>query len=374
MKKKILNILVLPKMAGSQKICWEILNKLEETEFEKWVLFSDFSKNDRERKECQQAFEGIGAHVIFSPKMKREICWSDWGAMLEIYKLCRKEKFDIVHTHSTKPGIIGRIAATLAGVPLVVHTVHGLAFHKYVKFPKWQFYWVCEMFASLFCDKIILVNRYYNRYFRWFKRKVETVYNGVDFSLLPESEKQNNVIPKILFVGRLDEQKDPLTLLQAAEYVAKKYPEIQFTLVGDGEKFRECQCFIEQHNLTDTVFLAGWQKNVASFYLTHDIFVAPSIYESFGLMFVEAGFYGLPVVATRVEGIPEVVEDQVSGLLCSPRKPQELAENIIRLVENRSLCCSMGATAHQRVTSLFSSQKMTERYKKIYNENCSNWR
>lgn len=371
--KKILHILVLPKLAGSQRICLQILCSLPSTEYEKWVLFSN-EVGGKERSECEEVFEAAGAKVIYSDYMKRNIGLKDIAATREIYRLCRREKFDIVHTHSTKPGIIGRIAASVARVPLVVHTVHGLAFHKFVKFPKWQFYWACEMFASLFCDKIILVNQYYSRYFNWFKRKVETVYNGVDFPLLPEAEKQNNIIPKVLFVGRLDEPKDPLTLLQAAEYVAEKYPEVRFTLVGDGEKFRECQDFIEKHNLSDTVSLEGWQKNVVPYYLTHDIFVAPSIYESFGLMFVEAGFYGLPVVATWVEGIPEVVEDQVSGLLCSPRKPDELAGNIIRLVEDRSLCSSMGTAGHRRVTSLFSSRKMTERYKKIYNENSNNWR
>lgn len=366
--KKILHILVLPKLTGVQRICLQILRSLPDSEYEKWVLFSNEVQGE-ERSECQKAFEAAGTKVIYSTNMKRAIGWKDIPAIWEIYRLCRREKFDIVHTHSTKPGIIGRIAASVARVPFVIHTVHGLAFHNFIKFPKWQFYWTCEMYASLFCNKIILVNQYYNRYFHWLKRKVETVYNGIDFSLLSDTKKQNNIRPKILYVGRLDEQKDPLTLLQAAEYVIKKYPDIQFTLVGDGKKFRECQFFIEQHNLSDSVSLVGWQKNVASYYLTHDIFVASSIYEAFGLMFVEAGFYGLPVVATRVEGIPEVVKDQVSGLLCPPRKPYELAENIIRLVENRSLCFSMGKAAHKRVMSLFSSREMTERYKKIYNEN-----
>jgi glycosyltransferase involved in cell wall biosynthesis len=111
----------------------------------------------------------------------REIGIRDIGAFIEIYSICKRERFDIVHTHSTKPGIIGRIAAKLAHVPLVIHTVHGLSFHDFVKFPRWHFYWICEMIASFFCDNIVLVNNYYRKYFKLFKSKVITIYNGVNF-------------------------------------------------------------------------------------------------------------------------------------------------------------------------------------------------
>jgi glycosyltransferase involved in cell wall biosynthesis len=180
-RKKILHILARPYLAGAQRISLEILRNLSNDEYDKYVLFGNDAIDNNLKLECIEKFEMAAVKVLFSKNMCRNIGLKDIPAIIEIYKLCKREKFDIVHTNSTKPGIIGRIAATLAHVPLVIHTVHGLAFHEFVKFPKWQFYWFCEMFAAFFCNKIVLVNKYYNRYFKLFKSKIITIYNGIDF-------------------------------------------------------------------------------------------------------------------------------------------------------------------------------------------------
>lgn len=363
--RKILHIQVLPKLSGAQKISLEIFKALSNDKFEKWILFSD-STEAGDQQACIDAFEAAGAKIILSSKLKREIGLSDFAAIREIYTLCKKEKFDIVHTHSTKPGVVGRIAATLARVPMVIHTVHGLAFHKFIKFPKWQFYWACEMSASLFCNKIVMVNKFYGKYFGWFKKKTSTIYNGIDFSQMTNAEKQENQDPRVLFVGRLDEQKDPLTLLRAAKIVVAKHPRTIFTLVGDGELYGKCKEYVCENNLENNVKLEGWQNQVSKYYASHDIFAAPSIYESFGLMFVEAGYYNLPTVASNVEGIPEVVKDEVTGLLCNAKDFEMLAININKLIENHNLRQTLGNASHERVTEQFSSKTMTSQYIKQY--------
>ena len=368
MRKKILHIQVLPKLSGVQKISLEIFKNLPDSEFEKWILFSDSIENG-DKEDCIQRFEAAGANVILSSKLKREIGIKDIHAFWEIYKLCRKEKFDIVHTHSTKPGIIGRLASSFARVPLVIHTVHGLSFHQFVRFPIWQFYWICEMISSIFCDKIFLVNKFYMKYFRWFKNKTRTIYNGIDLSVFLNDiskERYNSKDLKILYVGRLDTPKDPLTLLQAAKLVCHKYPNFMFTIVGDGEKYIECHDFITSNNLQDQIHLKGWQSNVSQFYTTHDIFAMSSIYESFGLIFLEAGYCKLPVVATNVEGIPEIIENGVTGLLSDPKDFKTLAANIMKLAEDEELRKKMGRLACERVTSRFSVGKMVDQYKKAY--------
>lgn len=364
--KKILHIQVLPKLSGVQKISLEIFKSLPMDRFEKWILFSD-NLNVADKDICREAFEESGAKVLFYPNLKRNIGLSDIVAIKEIYRLCKKEKFDVVHTHSTKPGIVGRIAATLARVPLIVHTVHGLSFHKFITFPRWQFYWACEMFASMFCHKIVMVNKYYGKYFKWFKKKTSTIYNGIDFSEFPTYKRVQSDICKVLFVGRLDSPKDPITLLKSAQIVLSQRDNVSFTLVGDGDKYQECKEFIEANNLGKNIQLVGWQNNVAQYYQTHDIFVATSIYESFGLMFVEAGYYKLPVVATNVEGVPEVVANNHTGLLSDPKDVQSIANNILELIDNSSKRVEMGENAHKRVVQLFYAKNMTEQYKKIYN-------
>lgn len=363
--KKILHIQVLPKLSGVQKISLEILKALP-SDYEKFILFGN-SLDCGDKQDCIKQFQKAGVKVLFLDELHREICLQDFKACYKIYKLCKKEKFDIVHTNSTKPGIIGRIAATLAHTRLVVHTVHGLSFHKFIKFPKWQFYWMCEMFASFFCHKIVLVNQFYSKYFRFFKNKVSTIYNGIDFSCMPTPIPLEPATHKrILFVGRLDTPKNPITLLKAANIVLKKYPCTVFTLVGDGEKFNECQNFIKQNNLQNNIKLEGWQKDTYKYYQQNDIFAMSSIYESFGLIFLEASFYKLPIIATNVEGIPEVVKDKETGLLCDPLDHQALANNIITLIESPSLCNELGTKGQERALSLFNSQRMVNEYLSLY--------
>jgi glycosyltransferase involved in cell wall biosynthesis len=190
--KKILHIQVLPKLTGVQRISLNILKNLSCNKYDKYILFSNNGIDDSLKSICREAFEQAGVKVLFSHALNREIGLRDVNAFIEIYKLCKQEKFDIVHTHSTKPGIIGRIAATLAHVPCVIHTVHGLAFHDFVKFPKWYFYWICEMVASFFCDTIVIVNNYYRKYFKLFRSKVVVIYNGVDFSFYSKFDDERD--------------------------------------------------------------------------------------------------------------------------------------------------------------------------------------
>lgn len=365
MKKKILHIQVLPKLSGVQRISLEIIRLLPNNEYDKYILFSN-STDKGDMSECIKQFELAGVKVLLSDNLKREICLSDFSAFVEIYKLCRKEKFDIVHTHSTKSGIVGRIAAYIACVPLVIHTVHGLSFHKFIKSPKWQFYWLCEMFSSLFCDKITLVNNYYGRYFNWFKRKTSTIYNGLDYSGFKIDNDMIIDENSILYVGRLDLQKDPITLLKAAKLVCDINPLAKFTLVGDGEKYEECNNFIEQNNLTRNVFLEGWQSDISKYYQSHSIFAMSSIYESFGLIFLEAGYYKLPVVATNVEGIPEVVKNNITGLLSDPKDYKALANNILKLLNDSNLRVDMGKKGYERVTTMFTIERMVSQYISLY--------
>ena len=366
--KKILHIQVLPKLSGVQNISYEILKGLPIDEYEKFILFSsEGTTGDKEFLE--KKFESIGVKVLYSDNLIRELdTKKDFLAYKEIKALCKKEKFDIVHTNSSKPGVIGRIAAFTAGVPLVVHTVHGLAFHKFVKFPKWQFYYLCEMFASLFCHKIVLVNKFYASYFRLFKRKVSTIYNAIDYKKFEGIQKcpKNDGKIRVLFVGRLDPPKNSLGLLRAAKLVIEQNSNVIFTLVGDGEFMPDCKKFIEDNNLKSNVVLAGWQNNPGTFYAESDIFAASSIYEAFGLMFLEAGYFHLPICATNVEGVPEVVADGVSGFLSEPNDDKSLAENLLKLCNDEKLRLKMGDESFKRATEVFNIQNMVLGYRKVY--------
>lgn len=370
-KKKILHILVLPKLAGSQRISLSILESLPDDQFEKWVLFSSTGATESEKEVCKQAFERNNVQVIFSDNLKREICFSDLKAITEIYNLCRKYKFDIVHTHSTKPGIVGRIAASFARTSKVIHTVHGLAFHDFLGKHKWLFYFLCEQFACLFCTNIVLVNKFYSRHFKLFSKKVMTIYNGVDFSSKPmfNFDQRNSKITKLLFVGRLDEAKDPLTLITTMDYLINNIgrKDLSLTIVGDGAFYDKMVLLAKNNGLFNkNVFFEGWQDCIDKYYVSHDIFFMPSIYESFGLVLLDAGYYQLASVASSVEGIPEVIVDGVTGLLSDPKDYIRFSENILRLVDDPEFRFQMGINARENALSKFHLNNMISEYINLY--------
>ena len=366
--KKILHIQVLPKMAGVQRVSYHILKSLSKDEYEKHILFSS-DMDDENKTHCKRLFEEIGCKVIFLDSLKRSIGFHDIKAIKDIYKLCKREKYDIVHTNSTKPGIVGRIGAKLAGVPYIIHTVHGLSFHNFIGFPKWHFYWMCEMFSSMFCDKIAIVNSYYSKYFKAFQKKIITVYNGIEFpSVEPKKDIETEDKIKILFVGRLSAQKDPITMLNAFSLATKKNSNLVLTIVGDGECYEDCRKLVEEHQIQDKVRFEGWQSEVDKYYKTHDIFITTSIYEAFGLVFLDAGYYKLPTVATNVEGIPEVIEDGITGLLSNPKDIFSISETILKLANDKTLRLTFGENAHARVVENFNVVKMIDAYNRLYKE------
>ena len=359
-------------MSGVQRVSYEILKNLPAEEYEKHILFSsEIDAGDKEY--CISMFKEIGVNVILNENIVREISLSkDIKAFKEIHSLCKQHQFDIVHTHSTKPGIVGRIAARLAGVPKVIHTVHGTAYHKYVKFSRRIYYYSIEFFASFFSHKIVLVNNYYRKYYSFFKKKVTVIHNGIDFSQLPKKE-YNKITPpekniELLFVGRLDIPKDPLTLLKAINYLKTNLHKNNFVLkmVGDGEYYNDCKKYIEDNNLISSVKLLGWRTDVSTFYKDCDIFCTSSIYDAFGIMFLEAGYYRIPVVSTLVEGIPEVVKNGETGILIPEKDEVSLAKAICVLMEDAELRKHMGDNAHDWVTKEFTLNKFINKYLQIY--------
>lgn len=171
---------------------------------------------------------------------------------------------------------------------------------------------------------------------------------------------------KILFVGRLDTPKNPIMALQVMSEIVKYRPNVTLTIVGDGEKYNECQEYINKKNLSFNVELVGWQNNVGEFYKSHDIFMMTSIYEAFGLIFVEAGYNKLPIIATNVEGIPEVVIHGKTGLLSPPNDIEQMVKNCLYLIDHPCIRNSFGENGYNRVTTMFSSNKMAKQYIDLY--------
>ena len=368
-KIKILHVHVLPILSGVQKVSLDILKKLDDNLYDKYVLFGP-NCDSADFEFCINSFKKSNTKILFCQSLRREISLLDFFAIKELYGIFKLYKFDIIHTHSTKPGILGRLVAKILKTNLIIHTIHGISFHKNIFILKRFIFYLMEILFSLLSHEITCVNNYYLKYYPFFRKKIHVIPNGLDFSILTHNTIYNRISNNfnVLFVGRLEDAKDPISLINAANIIKHKHKisNIKFTIIGDGSLYNICNKLIIDLDLSDTVALNGWSNNVNDFYACHDIFCVPSIFESFGLVFLEAGFYSLPTISTNVEGIPEVIINNKTGILINPNTPIILAEKIIMLYFNRNYAKQLGDNANKFVTKNFTIDKMFIKYENIY--------
>ena len=372
MKKiKIAHINNISQLSGSQLVSLEILQSLSNDKFEKYIICGRHDSGiDEFIKKCEEA----NVKFIILDSQKRNIGFNDFQYLGRLINIFKKESFDIIHTNSSKPGLFGRIAAKLVGTKFILHTVHGIAFHNQLNIISRSFFYLIEIFSSLFCDQIILVNNYYNKYYKWmFWVPKKTIYNGINISkdyisFYNNSRHQAHV--QIIFLGRLEFQKDPITFLKSINYIKANnfdiYNNTLFKLVGEGDLKNECLNFIHKYSLDKQVQILDWTDNKWEILSKSSILVAPSLYEAFGLIFLEAGLMHIPVIATNVEGIPEVIIDKKTGFLVEPRDYKLLAKKIIELRSDFDLIKKMGDQNYLNVISQFNLEDKLNEYKKLY--------
>lgn len=384
MKKiKIIHIQVVPKLSGVQLFTLHLLSALPDNLYEKYAVFSSIEEvSEIQKRELVEKFSAAKIKIIWFSSLKRNIGIHDACCFIDFYRLFKDNAFDIVHTNSTKPGIVARVAARVAGIKKIVHTIHGISYHAYIPIPKRVFYYLIEITSSLFGNYNICVNKFYLRFYSWIPlNKALTIYNGVDFNLLQKNREVSKLSSprslfsqqtdfRILFVGRLDDQKDPITLLESFKILCENYPikNINYTLsmVGDGELSQAANKFCIDNSMQSVVKFHGWSTNPVSHYISSDLFVCSSIYEAFGFTFVEAAYFGLPIVASNVEGIPEVVLDGKMGYLVPAKAPALLAEAIYRIASNPEIRSRFSREGTVSVVERFSIETMVSSYRKIY--------
>jgi len=364
-RKKIAHIQVIPHLTGVQQVSLDILSSLPD-EYEKFIIFGgSYQVDDNFLKK----FLDNNTTVLFIPSLKREIGFHDIAATKELYKLFKQYQFDIIHTNSTKPGVVARFAAKLARCPLVVHTVHGIAYHRFESLGKRIFYYAIEAFFSLFSDHLVSVNHFYLKYYPFIRYKT-CIHNSVELNDISIALREDIRTLRLGYMARLDKQKDPLTLLKSVKYgIEHNYfsrDSLSVLIAGEGELSQGCRDYVADNKLDDVISFAGWVSDKQSFYNKIDVFCLPSIFEAFGLVFLEAARFNIPSISTDVEGIPEVVIDNETGLLVKPKDYKEMAKKIKRYIEDAELVKIHGNNARERMQKYFSKQDMLNKYNAIY--------
>jgi glycosyltransferase involved in cell wall biosynthesis len=305
----------------------------------------------------------------------------DLQALVDIINLLRREQFDVVHTHSSKAGILGRIAARIVGVPVVVHTIHGFAFHDFMSPWKRRFYIILERGLRPLADFYITVcelNRTQAIDLNLIHpQNSQTVYSGISFTKLerPVDIKTTRLelnIPDgwqtIIMVGRLDEQKAPYYLIDAFAKVVQECPEILLFLVGEGELQSRLEAQTHTLGIENQVKFLGSREDVPEILKVADIFALSSLWEGLGRAMTEAMLVGKPVVVPNIYGIPEIVKHEETGLLFPAKDVNQLASHLIDLLRHPQKREYLGHNGKKLTQKLFNANKMVEDIEQIYDK------
>ena len=313
------------------------------------------------------------------PNLRREVSIiNDIRAFLYLYKLIKKENFTIIHTHSSKAGFLGRVAAMLNKTPIVIHTIHGFAFHDYMNSFKKNIFIYLEKLSAKWTHGLVTVSNLNKKKVVDLGiapiEKLKNIYSGIDLTLFineknDQFRKELNLDSNHLLlgsVGRLSNQKDPITMIEAFCIVIKSFPNAHLTLVGDGELRDEILIKIDQLQLNGRVHLTGNKNDPWKIYHSLDLFIMSSIYEGLGRSITEALSCGVPVVCTSVEGVPEIVRDDETGILVPPKDPGALANGIIKSLNDMDNARAMAEEGRKFVNENFDVKKMVDDIDTLY--------
>jgi glycosyltransferase involved in cell wall biosynthesis len=319
----------------------------------------------------QEKFEKIGVKVLVISRKSKFDC----AFIFKLIKLMREEKIDILQTTLFFADFIGPIAAKLAGVRVT------LAWET-ISAPEWlvKRRLIAYKIAMKFADKIISVSEA-TKIWSVKKRgispeKLVTIPYGVDlqkYNLNPASEKRKELgvsSGTILFgtVARLHKQKGHVYLIKAVKDVVKEIPNVKFVFIGDGELREELEEQVNKFKIADKFLFLGFRYDVDELLKTIDVFVLPSLYEGLPNVILEAMACGQPVIATSVDGSPEAIENNVTGILVPPRDPESLKHAISHLAKNKNLRESMGKEGRHRVEKYFSLRGQLEKFENMYDQ------
>ena len=322
---------------------------------------------------------GIAVHPI---PMRRSISpGADLLATLQLARLMRHGRYDIVHCHSSKAGVIGRVAACIAGVPHVCYTPHGFSYLIPGPGRRRRLYLTIERVLGRCTDRLIAVSP--SEGTEAVRRgvmpadRVAVIENGLDLDELPGPEERAKVRTEygweddVLVVGtvaRQMAQKDPFTWLRTAAAVARTHDKVRFVWVNGGELLAASRRLAQTLDLGDQMTFLPYVPNASRVMAGFDVLMLSSRFEGLSYVVLEAMGLGKPVVATDVLGTRDVIEHGRNGLLAAPGEPQALADHLGALLDQPDRGTALGACARATVAARFTKKRMVARTRALYEQ------
>ena len=353
------------ELGGAQKRVIELMRKTGE----KGYLVT--GKGGKLYKEVKEEFGDRHITLLY---LKREInpindflCFFELrNKLIELHRIYGNI---ILHTHGSKAGVIGRIVSGSLSFCYSIHTVHGYAISPYINRIKRFLYLNAERIASLFGNVIITQAKVHiDRSFKWGIGKRNQFYHipnfikYEDFNKIRIKDSEDIVIGTI---GNLKPQKNPIVWAKVAKKVTSQYPNVKFIYIGNGPLRAEISKMISKN---DSIKLLGCRDDIPDLLNKMDIFFLPSRWEGLPRTVLEAMASGLPVVASCVDGTPEVVKESLTGYLVNPDDIDSYISKLEVLIKDKNLRIKMGKEGREKVKKYFSYNNIIKKTINLYNQ------
>lgn len=344
-----------------------------------------FKYSDKEQVEnilvCSQnydyeKFKRLADRVIVL-KMAHQINpSSDIKVEKALRRIIKQLKPDIVYAHSSKAGALARIA-DLGLKNKVIYNPHGWAFNMQQSAKKKEMYKWVEKISAHFCDKIVCISDAEKESALREKickpSKLQVIYNGNDLEEIEKTTPMSRAqlgIPEDAFVvgmvGRLSKQKAPDTFVKSAKLIKEKIPNAFFLMVGDGELRDQVESLINQYDLGSSFLITGWVDNPTAYMKIMDVGMLLSRWEGFGLVLPEYMACGVPIVATNVDAIPNIIKDSVNGMLVNEDDYHEAANKVIFVHKHVEVKQHLINAANECIMNNYRGEFIAEKSLKLY--------
>lgn len=394
-KKKILYIITKSNFGGAQRYVFDLATSLDKNQFEISVALGGSGA-------LKGKLESAGIKTIAVPSLERDISTlKEIKAFLNIYKIIKEVQPDIVHLNSSKAGVLGALACRIYNLPnllyatrytlhaLIIYTAHGWAFKekrkpinkKIIEYVSWLTIALSHKTIVVSKDDREKVSR-----FVFVQPRIILVHNGIDSPIFREGSDARRIINEktggkiagksfwVASIAELHKNKgleyaiNAFALIKRQEIANNKTASnTAYIIIGGGEEKENLQTMIEREGLTDTVTLAGEYQGASELLKAFDLFLLPSLKEGLPYAILEAGSAGLPIIATNVGGVTEVIEDMKSGIVVKEKRPKEISDALSYLIENEAKRKEFGERILKTVQTEYTLERMVGETAEIYN-------
>ncbi len=374
MKKNVAIVITKLELGGAQKVALYLAENFSREKYNVHLITGEGGYLVAEAKNIKNI------NIVFMKELKHSISpFSDLRALSLLKKYFKENKIDIVHTHSSKAGFLGRLAAASAKVPLVVHTIHGFSFHEYQNPVIHVLYVLLERIAAAKTGKLVAVGddviEYGLKKKVGRKEKYVLIRAGVDISLFEKAKSNKKqylerygLNPKTYTAGtvaNLKKQKNPLAFIEIAKEVIKVDPNIQFVFAGEGPLRKQVEKKIVEYGIENKVKFVGWVSEPEEFVKSIDVFLLTSLWEGLPCTLAQAAAAGKPCVATNIGGNREILKDLETGALYDPFDYRQAAEKII-LFKNMDRPEEKYPEETRKILAEFDLKYMLKKHEELY--------